>query len=101
MTHTCVRHGTTSLFAALAISSGSVIAQHCRGHRHQEFLRFLKTIDAAVPAGLDLHLICDNYATHKTDAVRKWLVRHPRFHVHFTPTTSPPAARRPTAKSSP
>ena len=66
MTHDYVRHGTTSLFAALDLATGSVIAQHYRRHRHQEFLRFLKLIDAAVPAGLDLHLICDNYSTHKT-----------------------------------
>ena len=88
MTHDYVRHGTTSLFAALDIASGSVIAQHYRRHRHQEFLRFLKLIDAAVPDGLELHLVCDNYATHKTEAVRKWLLRHPRFHLHFTPTSS-------------
>src|SRR5512135_3178344 len=88
MTHDYVRNGTTSLFAALDVASGSVIAQHYRRHRHQEFLRFLKLIDAAVPDGLELHLVCDNYATHKTEAVRKWLVRHPRFHLHFTPTSS-------------
>jgi transposase len=88
MTHDYVRHGTTSLFAAMDVASGSVIAQHYRRHRHQEFLRFLKLIDAAVPDGLDLHLVCDNYATHKTETVRKWLVRHPRFHLHFTPTSS-------------
>jgi transposase len=88
MTHDYVRHGTTSLFAALDIASGSVIAQHYRRHRHQEFLRFLKLIDAAVPGGLELHLVCDNYATHKTEAVKKWLLRHPRFHLHFTPTSS-------------
>jgi transposase len=88
MTHDYVRHGTTSLFAALDVASGSVIAQHYRRHRHQEFLRFLKLIDTAVPAGLDLHLICDNYATHKTPAIRKWLLRHPRFHLHFTPTSA-------------
>ena len=88
MTHDYVRHGTTSLFAALDIASGSVIAQHYRRHRHQEFLRFLKLIDAAVPDGLELHLVCDNYATHKTEAVKKWLLRHPRFHLHFTPTSS-------------
>ena len=82
------RHGTTSLFAALEVSSGSVIAQHDRRHRHQEFLRFLKTIDNAVPAELDLHLICDNYATHKTPAIHQWLLRHPRFHLHFTPTSA-------------
>ncbi len=83
-----VRHGTTSLFAALDLSSGSVIAQHYRRHRHQEFLRFLKLIDAAVPTDLDLHLVLDNYATHKTPAVNNWLLRHPRFHLHFTPTSS-------------
>ncbi|WP_435610493.1 IS630 family transposase [Streptomyces sp. C10-9-1] len=87
MTHDCVRHGTTSLFAALDIASGSVIAQHYRRHRHQEFLRFLKTIDDAVPKDLDLHLVLDDYATHKTEAVKKWLLRHPRFHLHFTPTS--------------
>lgn len=88
MTHDYVRHGTTSLFAAMDVGSGSVIAQHYRRHRHQEFPRFLKLIDAAVPAGLELHLICDNYATHKTPQVKKWLLRHPRFHLHFTPTSS-------------
>ena len=88
MTHDYVRNGTTSLFAALDAGSGAVIAQHYRRHRHQEFLKFLKLIDAAVPAGLDLHLICDNYATHKTQPVRNWLVRHPRFHLHFTPTSA-------------
>ncbi|GAA2665792.1 hypothetical protein GCM10010400_27740 [Streptomyces aculeolatus] len=88
MTHDYVRHGTTSLFAALDIASGSVIAQHYRRHRHQEFLRFLKTIDAAVPKELDLHLVLDNYATHKTEAIKKWLLRHPRFHLHFTPTSA-------------
>jgi transposase len=88
MTHDYVRNGTTSLFAALEVASGSVIAHHYRRHRHQEFLRFLKLIDSAVPSGLDLHLVCDNYATHKTEAVKKWLLRHPRFHLHFTPTSS-------------
>jgi transposase len=88
MTHDYVRHGTTSLFAALDITSGSVIAQHYRQHRHQEFLRFLKLIDTAVPGGLELHLVCDNYATHKTPEVKRWLLRHPRFHLHFTPTSS-------------
>jgi transposase len=88
MTHDYVRHGTTSLFAAFDIGSGSVIAQHYRRHRHQEFLRFLKLIDAAVPKGLDLHLVLDNYATHKTPKVKEWLIRHPRFHLHFTPTSS-------------
>jgi transposase len=88
MTHDYVRHGTTSLFAAYDIGSGSVIAQSYRRHRHQEFLRFLKVIDAAVPKDLDLHLVLDNYATHKTPAIHQWLARHPRFHLHFTPTSS-------------
>jgi transposase len=88
MTHDYVRNGTTSLFAAFDVASGAVIAQHYRQHRHQEFLRFLKLIDQAVPDGLDLHLICDNYATHKTPEIHKWLLRHPRFHLHFTPTSS-------------
>jgi transposase len=87
MSHDYVRNGTTSLFAALDVSSGSVIAAHYRRHRHQEFLRFLKLIDAAVPAELDLHLVLDNYATHKTPQVKNWLLKHPRFHLHFTPTS--------------
>ena len=87
-THDYVRHGTTSLFAAYDLASGSVIAQPYRRHRHQEFLRFLKLIDTAVPKDLDLHLVLDNYATHKTPAVKDWLVKHPRFHLHFTPTSS-------------
>jgi len=88
LTHDYVRNGTTSLFAALDLASGSVIAAHYRRHRHQEFLRFLKLIDGAVPSGLDLHLVLDNYATHKTPEIHKWLLRHPRFHLHFTPTSS-------------
>jgi transposase len=88
MTHDYVRNGTTSLFAAFDVASGSVIAQHYRRHRHQEFLKFLKLIDTAVPDGLDLHLVLDNYATHKTPAIHQWLLRHPRFHLHFTPTSS-------------
>jgi transposase len=88
MTHDSVRHGTTSLFAAYDVGSGSVIAQSYRRHRHQEFLRFLKVIDAAVPKELDLHLVLDNYATHKTPAIHQWLLKHPRFHLHFTPTSS-------------
>src|ERR1700734_1125031 len=86
-THDYVRNGTTSLFAAFDLASGSVIAQPYRRHRSQEFLRFLKLIDTAVPKGLDLHLVLDNYATHKTPATRQWLLRHPRFHLHFTPTS--------------
>lgn len=86
-THDYVRHGTTSLFAALDIATGQVIGQHQRRHRHQEFLRFLKTIDRNTPPELDLHLVCDNYATHKTPAIKNWLAAHPRFHLHFTPTS--------------
>jgi transposase len=88
MTRDHVRHGTTSLFAAYDVGSGSVIAQHYRRHRHQEFLRFLQLIDAAVPKDLDLHLVLDNYATHKTPAIHQWLLKHPRFHLHFTPASS-------------
>jgi transposase len=88
MTHDYVRNGTTSLFAAFDLASGSVIAQPYRRHRHQEFLRFLKLIDAAVPQDLDLHLVLDNYATHKTPEIQKWLLKHPRFCLHFTPTSS-------------
>ncbi len=87
-THDYVRNGTTSLFAAFDLASGSVIAQHYRQHRHQEFLRFLKLIDKAVPKDLDLHLVLDNYATHKTPAIKEWLLKHPRFHLHFTPASS-------------
>jgi transposase len=86
--HDYVRHGTASLFAALDVASGQVISQVHRRHRHQEFLRFLKTIDKAVPAELDLHLVCDNDATHKTPAIKTWLLGHPRFHLHFTPTSA-------------
>ena len=88
MTHDYVRNGTTSLFAAFDLASGSVIAQPYRQHRHQEFLKFLKLIDKAVPKDLDLHLVLDNYATHKTPAIKEWLLKHPRFHLHFTPTSS-------------
>jgi transposase len=85
-THDYVRHGTTTLFAALDIKSGAVIGECYRRHRAKEFRRFLDRIDSAVPRGLDVHLILDNYQTHKTPAIRRWLARHPRFHVHFTPT---------------
>ena len=87
-THDYVRNGTTSLFAAFDLVSGSVIAQPYRQHRHQEFLRFLKLIDKAVPKDLDLHMVLDNYATCKTPEIKAWLLRHPRFHLHFTPTSS-------------
>ena len=83
-----MRHGTTTLFAALDIATGEVIGRLHRRHRSQEFLKFLKTIDERVPDDLDVHLVMDNYGTHKTPAVRKWFVRHPRFHVHFTPTSA-------------
>jgi transposase len=81
-----IRHGTTTLFAALDIANGQVIAQCRQRHRHQEFLSFLKHIDAAVPAHLDAHLVVDNYAAHKHRKVRAWLAARPRFHVHHTPT---------------
>jgi len=84
-THDYVRHGTTSLFAALEVVSGKIIGQCHRRHRAVEFRRFLDTIEAAVPADLDVHLILDNYATHKTPAIRRWLAKRPRFHLHFTP----------------
>jgi transposase/DNA-binding CsgD family transcriptional regulator/transcriptional regulator with XRE-family HTH domain len=87
-THDYVRHGTTSLFAACNVADGTVISQLHRQHRAVEFRKFLNTIDKAVPADLDVHLICDNYGTHKTPIVRAWLARHPRFHMHFTPTGS-------------
>ena len=86
--HDYVRNGTTSLFAALDMATGEIISSLHRRHRHQEFLRFLKKIDTQVPAGLDVHLICDNYGTHKTPEIKKWLIRHPRFRLHFTPTSS-------------
>ncbi len=87
-THDYARHGVTSLFAAFNIADGTVISELHRRHRHQEFLKFLKKIDKNVPVTLDVHLVCDNYGTHKTPEVQNWLARHPRFHVHFTPTGS-------------
>jgi len=87
-THDYARHGVTSLFAAFNIADGTVIGELHRRHRAVEFLRFLRKIDKAVPAGLDVHLVCDNLATHKTPEVQQWLARRPRFHVHFTPTGS-------------
>jgi len=88
VTHDYVRHGTTTLFAALDIANGKVIAQCKPRHRHQEFLSFLRHVDANTPDGLDLHLIVDNYGTHKHARVRTWLARHPRVHLHHTPTYS-------------
>lgn len=88
-THDYVRHGTTSLFAALEVATGRVIGECFRRHRHQEFVKFLTLVDAAVPTedGISVHLILDNYSTHKTPAVKRWLRRHPRYVLHFTPTS--------------
>ncbi len=87
-THTYVRHGTTSLFAALDVATGRVVGKCRRRHRSTEFVKFLQQIDESVPAGLDVHVILDNLQTHKTPAAHRWFLRHPRFHVHFTPTYS-------------
>lgn len=87
-THDYERHGTTSLFAALEMASGKVIGECHRRHRAREFRQFLDTVDAATPADLDVHLILDNYGTHKTSLIQRWLVQHPRYHLHFTPTGS-------------
>jgi transposase len=86
--HDYVRHGITSLFAAFNIADGTVISEIHRRHRAVEFKKFLTTIDKTVPADLDVYLICDNYGTHKTPAIKAWLAAHPRFHMHFTPTGS-------------
>jgi len=86
VTHDYLRHGTTTLFAALDIASGQVITQCKARHRHQEFLQFLSHIDRNVPEDLDIHLVADNYATHKHPKVNKWLAARPRYHVHYTPT---------------
>lgn len=86
--HDYMRHGTTSLFAALDTKTGTVIGKTYRHHRSQEFRRFLDIIEENVPADLDVHLIVDNYATHKTATIRRWLLKRPRFHVHFTPTSA-------------
>ena len=88
MTHDYKRNATTTLFAALDVLSGSVIGQCLPRHRHSEFLKFLRTIDREVPKGLQIHLILDNYSTHKHENVKQWLAKHPRFHLHFTPTSS-------------
>jgi transposase len=85
--HDYERHGVTSLFAALDVASGVTISSCYRRHRHQEFLRFLNDIDTNLPGGFDVHLVMDNYGTHKVNKVRTWLARHPRYHVHFTPTS--------------
>ena len=87
-THDYVRHGTVTLFAALDVATGRILSQCRSRHRHQEYLQFLRYVDANVPEGLNVHLIADNYATHKHQKIRTWFARHPRFHVHFTPTYS-------------
>jgi transposase len=86
--HDYVRHGTTDLFAAFNIADGTVISSLSRRHRAAEFRKFLARIDKNVPAGLEVHMVCDNLATHKTPLIQEWLARHPRFRLHFTPTGS-------------
>jgi transposase len=87
-THDYLRHGITSLFAALDVATGQIYGSIHRRHRATEFKKFLTTLDQQIPTDLDVHLICDNYATHKTPAIATWLGAHPRFHMHFTPTYS-------------
>ncbi|CEJ14345.1 Integrase core domain protein [bacterium YEK0313] len=87
-THTYIRHGTTSLFAALDVATGAVIGKCYKRHRASEFLDFLKRIDQEMPKGLDVHIVMDNYATHKTPKVKAWLARRSHWHVHFTPTSA-------------
>lgn len=87
-THDYVRHGVTSLFPAFNVTDGTVISSIHRRHRAVEFKKFLAKLDAEVPAELEVHGVCDNYGTHKTPAVNAWLAKHPRFHMHFTPTGS-------------
>ncbi len=88
MTHDYKRHGTTTLFAALNVATGEVIGQCLSRHRNTEFVKFLRTIDQQVPKDLQIHMILDNYSAHKHVNVKKWLAKHPRFHLHFTPTSS-------------
>ncbi len=88
MTHDYKRHGTTTLFAALNTLDGKVLGACMPQHRHQEWLRFLRQIDREVPKGKDIHLICDNYATHKHEKVQRWVDKNPRVHMHFTPTSA-------------
>jgi transposase len=87
-THDYIRHGTTSLFAALEVATGKIIGQCQRRHRSREFLRFLEGLDRPLPAGPEVHLVMDNYGTHKTPKVKRWFARHPRYHLHFTPTSA-------------
>jgi putative transposase len=88
VTHDYLRHGTTTLFAALNVSTGEVIGQCKQRHRHTEYLDFLRHIDVQVPSTLDVHIVVDNYTTHKHPKVKRWIAARPRFHVHFTPTYS-------------
>jgi hypothetical protein len=88
-THDYVRHGTTNLYAALDVASGMVIADTSPRHRAEEFRRFLNLIDGSLPAHLDVHVVLDNSSTHKTPSIQRWLQRHPRFTLHFTPPTAP------------
>lgn len=88
MTHDYKRHGTTTLFAAMEMAEGRIISRCMSRHRHQEWIKFLRLIDEQTPPGLDLHVIADNYAAHKHPKVKSWLARHPRFHMHFIPTSS-------------
>jgi len=88
MTHDYKRNGTTTLFAALNVLDGTVISQCQKRHRHIEWLKFLRQIDRETPKGKTLHLICDNYATHKHEKVLEWMAKHKRVHVHFTPTSA-------------
>ena len=89
-THDYARHGTTSLFAALDVATGSVIGKCHRRHRHQEFIQFLDHVNAVLPRepGVSVHVVLDNYGTHKTPAVKRWFLRHPEYHLHFTPTSA-------------
>ena len=87
-THDYIRHGTTSLFAALETKTGKVIGRCHRRHRSVEFRKFLDTIESSVPSDLDVHLIVDNYGTHKTALIRRWFAKRPRFQVHYTPTSA-------------
>ena len=89
MTHDYKRNGTTTLFAALDVLTGQVIGSCLPRHRHEEFIKFLTKIDRETPKGLDIHMILDNYGTHKHADVKAWLAKHPRFHLHFTPTARP------------
>jgi transposase len=88
MTHDCKRHGTTSLFAALELAQGKVMGECYQRHRHQEFLSFLRRLDKEFPVQVPLHLVMDNYGTHKKEEVQTWLKKHPRFVLHFVPTSS-------------